>query len=304
MNRKVIIWGHKFGTDTYSYVQNAYYRASNYIGYETYWFDDNDDVSTFDFSNSIFITEHRVRNNMPVLEDCIYFDHFSDEPFEKKERPDHPNYYNFAFFADNWNWPPDDELVQIDVKHFFHKKTNTVITIWGTDLLPPEIDGLEPKLHDESLKYVYFIGTNQGENNNNFERICNANGKYFSRLGGWMGIDYSSPLTIEQNVETVRNSYISFDIRDASHLYVHKRYYPCRLFKNISYGKWTGSNVPAIADVFGDYYTTDSNLETLYYKLVEDSRKCTYEKMRDAMNFVRDHHTYVSRIKSMFSILD
>jgi hypothetical protein len=302
--KKVIIWGHKFGSDTYSYVQNAYYRAAQCIGYETHWFDDNDDVSTFDFSNSIFITEHRVRNNMPVLKDCIYFDHFSDQPFENENRPDHPNYYSFAFFADNWNWPPEEELVDLGTKHFFHKKTNTIITIWGTDLLPAEIDALEPKLHDENLQYVYFVGTSHGENNSNFERICNANGKYFARAGGWLGIDQNVPLTTEQNVEIVRNSYISFDIRDTAHLYVHKRYYPCRLFKNISYGKWTGSNVPAIADVFGEHYTTDSDLETLYHKLVEDSRNCTYEKMRSAMDFVRDHHTYVSRIKSMFSILD
>lgn len=303
-NRKVIIWGHKFPSDTYFYIQNAYHRASKYIGFDTHWFDDNDDVSSFDFSNSIFITEHRARNNMPILEDCVYFDHFSDEPFENKNRPEHPNYYNFAFFGDSWNWPSKEELVEIGSKHFFHKKTNTLITIWGTDLLPSEIDSLEPKLHDENLDKIYFVGTIHGENNLNFERICRSNGKFFTRAGGWSAIDYGTPLTIEQNIEIVRNSYISFDIRDTAHLYEHKRYYPCRLFKNISYGKWSGSNVPAIADVFGDYYTTDSDLETLYYKLVEDSRNCTYEKMRSAMDFVRDHHTYVNRINTMFSILD
>ena len=46
---------------------------------------------------------------------------------------------------------------------------NNIITIWGTDLLPAEIDALEPKLHDENLQYVYFVGTSHGENNSNFE---------------------------------------------------------------------------------------------------------------------------------------
>jgi len=302
-HKKVIIWGHKLGTHTHSYVHNGYYRAAQYLGYETYWFDDNDDVSSFDFSNSIFITEHNVRNRMPILFDCIYFDHFSDEAFLNDQRPNHPNYYNFVFFADNWNWPEETELVEVDIKHFFHKKTNTITTIWATDLLPDEIDKIEPKLHDESLNYLYFVGTPQGSNISKFEQVCNNNGKYFEKIGGWLGIDYRSPLSIEQNIQAIRSSYVSVDIRDGNHL-VHKRYYPCRLFKNISYGKWSGSNVPEIVDVFGEHYTADSNLEILYHKLVEDSRNCTYDKMKNAMNFIRDHHTYVSRLKSMFSILD
>ena len=61
-NKKVIIWGHKFPIDTYFYIQNAYHRASNYIGYETYWFDDNDDISAFDFSNSKFLSTNDCFN--------------------------------------------------------------------------------------------------------------------------------------------------------------------------------------------------------------------------------------------------
>ena len=38
-----------------------------------------------------------------------------------------------------------------------------------------------------------------------------------------------------------------------------------------------------------------------YYSMAISS---LYDKMRSAMDFVRDHHTYVSRLKTMFSILD
>lgn len=303
MDKKIIIWGHKLGSHTHSYVHNGYYRASQFLGYETHWFDDNDDVSSFDFSNSVFITEHNVRNNMPILKDCIYFDHNSDKPFDNTQRPQHSNYYNFIFFADNWNWPDQSELVEFDTKHFFHKKTNTIVTIWATDLLPNEIDLIEPKLHDENLDSIYFIGTPQGQNISKFEQVCNQNKKYFKKVGGWSGIDSRTQISVLQNAQLVRDSYISFDIRDGNHL-IHKRYYPCRLFKNISYGRWTGSNVPEISDLFGEHYTSDSNIESLYYKLVEDSKTCTYEKLKRAMNFVRDNHTYVNRIKSMFSVLE
>jgi tRNA U54 and U55 pseudouridine synthase Pus10 len=174
--------------------------------------------------------------------------------------------------------------------------------MWATDLLPDEIDQVEPELFDESRDSIYFIGTPNGQNILEFKNICERHGKYFRNPGGWSGIYSNSAPDINQNIQMVRDSYISVDIRDAPHL-VQGRYYPCRLFKNISYGRWTGSNHPEIADVFGEHFTTDSNLENLYQKLVEDSRNCTEEKMRSAMSFIRDGHTYVSRLKDMFAIL-
>jgi hypothetical protein len=132
--------------------------------------------------------------------------------------------------------------------------------------------------------------------------ICSKNGKPFKLVGGWNGLHANNAPDINANIQLVRDSYISVDIRDSAHL-IQGRYHPCRVFKNISYGKWTGSNHPEIVDVFENHFTTDSNLENLYHKLVEDSKNCTEKKMRNAMSFIRDSHTYVNRLKSMFSIL-
>ena len=314
--KKIIIWGHKLGTHTHSYVHFGYYRAALFLNYETYWFDDNDDVSNFDFSNSVFITEHNVCKKMPVRDDCIYFNHNVDLPFvlsdrDYKERLEHKNYYNFVYFADRWDpkhnlkWPADEELQYISQHHYYHDKTKTITTMWATDMLPPEIDQLEPELFDENKPYIYFIGSRHGMNINNFENICNKNGKIFKNYGGYSGTNnlYTglAPDLI-QNINMVRDSYISADIRDAPHL-VQGRYYPCRLFKNISYGKWTGSNHKGIEDVFEDNFTCESNLELLYDKLVKDSKDCTYDKMKKAMTFIRDKHTYVNRLNDMFSII-
>jgi hypothetical protein len=43
--KKVVVWGHKLGAHTHSYVHFGYWRASEYLGYQVEWFDDNDDVS-------------------------------------------------------------------------------------------------------------------------------------------------------------------------------------------------------------------------------------------------------------------
>jgi hypothetical protein len=310
--KKVIIWGLKLGTHTHSYVHNGYYRASQYLGYETYWFDDNDDVSSFDFSDCVFITENNACTKMPVRLDCVYFNHYCDIVFDKtdrfSERLNHPKYYNFAFFADTWpdnvarKWPDKEELIELSSHHYLHQKTNTLTTIWATDLLPTEIEQIEPQLHNETIPVIYFVGTPQGPNISQFEHFANVNGKQLQKVGGWTGINCGSAPSIFDNVNLIRDSYISVDIRESTHLN-HGRYYPCRLFKNISYGKWTGSNHPEIADLFGDYFTVDSNIENLYYKLVEDSRNCTYEKMKEAMTFVKDNHTYVNRLQDMFKLL-
>jgi len=311
--KKVVIWGHKIGTHTHSYVHFGYWRAAEYLGYEVEWYDDDDDVSNVDFSESIFITEHNVCKNMPILEDCAYFNHNADLPFGLSDRDTsyrltHARYFNFVYFADRWNpadniiWPSDDDLQKISLHHYYHPKTKTITTMWATDLLPDEIDQVEPELFDETKDSIYFVGTPNGQNIIQFKNICEQNGKYFRNPGGWSGIYSNSAPDINQNIQMVRDSYISVDIRDSPHL-IQGRYYPCRLFKNISYGKWTGSNHPEIADVFGEHFTVDSNLENLYEKLVEDSRNCTEDKMRSAMSFIRDGHTYVSRLKDMFAIL-
>ena len=42
---------------------------------------------------------------------------------------------------------------------------------------------------------------------------------------------------------------------------------------------------------------------SMMQKLLEDTKNCTEEKMRDAMNFVRDYHTYVNRLNGLLAVL-
>ena len=53
---------------------------SSNLGFDTFWFDDKDDVSKFDFTNSLFITEHQVDNHIPKRDDCLYFVHRIKDP--------------------------------------------------------------------------------------------------------------------------------------------------------------------------------------------------------------------------------
>ena len=73
--KKVVIWGHKLHSHTHSYIHAAFYKAFNYLGYNTFWLDDSDLVDGIDFSSSLFITEGQVDKNIPLRADCRYILH-------------------------------------------------------------------------------------------------------------------------------------------------------------------------------------------------------------------------------------
>ena len=81
MQSKVIIWGHKLHSHTHSYIHNSYFKAFKFLGYEVFWFDHNDDVSGFDFSNCIFFTEDQVKKGIPLRNDCKYIAHHIQPSF-------------------------------------------------------------------------------------------------------------------------------------------------------------------------------------------------------------------------------
>jgi hypothetical protein len=69
---KVVIWGHKLHTHTHSYIQAAFHKGFEHLGYKVYWFDDKDNEENFDFSNSFFFTVAENDNNVPIRDDCYY----------------------------------------------------------------------------------------------------------------------------------------------------------------------------------------------------------------------------------------
>ena len=63
---------------------------------------------------------------MPVLQDCFYFIHnidCGDNVFKYVKRPDHPQYYNYLHFFDNFDnhkWPEDSSLVELEQNTYYH----------------------------------------------------------------------------------------------------------------------------------------------------------------------------------------
>jgi len=69
---KFIIWGHKLHESTHGYIHSSYKRALDFLGYETYWVDHRDDISSINFSDAVFIVEHSRSYGMPFIKECKY----------------------------------------------------------------------------------------------------------------------------------------------------------------------------------------------------------------------------------------
>jgi hypothetical protein len=300
LNQKFVIWGYPLHSHTHSYIHYGFFKALKSLGYDVRWFDDINVNENFE--NCIFITESNCKKNIPIIESSKYFIHNFCGGFEKQSLIEHENVYNLLVYHEEYNFP--NNLQSLDDYSWYDPETKNIMIMWGTDLLPEEIDNMQPVLYGKSKSDVNFIGTIQGENAVRFAHICADHGKNFYNLGGYTGSsqnDNSKFYDNSESVNSLRKSYLSFDIREEQHL--RNGYVPCRVFKNISYGMWTGSNSTKIKKFFNEHLTINNNLSQLYDDLVSDYSSSTEEIIRNSMNYVRDNHTYLNRVQSLLSVL-
>ena len=133
---KVVIWGHKLHTHTHSYIHFAYYKTFQHLGYKTYWFDDNDNVSNFDFSKSLFITEGQVDRKIPMRQDCYYILHHCDKNRYSDLNKNQRAISMYVFYTTEFHKYP----TKIDNYVYGDFDLGKICMPWATDLLPHEIE--------------------------------------------------------------------------------------------------------------------------------------------------------------------
>jgi len=285
MSHKIIIWGHKLHSHTHSYIHNSYFKAFKSLGYEVFWFDQTDDISQFDFSNSIFFTEDQVKWGMPLRNDCKYIAHHIQ-----------PSFFNGIDSVLNLgNYIVDvEKFVKVKDQTYFDSKTKTLYQCWATDLLPDEINLDDFCVYDKSKQYVNYVGSLYEEGlefAQEFGSILKDNQKELRLYHG---------VSDEENRQLIRDSFLCPDFRNYHHIKVG--YIPCRIFKTISYGQIIGTNSINVKRVFGDYVVFGSNPNDLYDNMVEAILNQTID-MKEAMLFVKNNHTYINRVKTILEVL-
>lgn len=286
---KVIIWGHKLHSHTHSYIHYAFHKAFKHLGYKTYWLDNKDNIKDFDFSNSLFLTEGQVDQNIPVREDCFYILHNCNMQKYKKIF-DAGNCIILQVYTNDCLQRNDYQL-----KKCFHVdvKNKVIYMPWATDLLPHEIDEIKNQIEKEKKEnfgcYIGSIsGVGQVNNRNNiggFVKACKDNGIEFKT--------YES-ISPEENIRLVRKSLVSPAIQGAWQC--EKGYIPCRIFKNISYGAIGITNSKTVYELFDNKILFDTDTYKLGQKAVKKMSNFDKQELFELMDFVKENHTYINRI--------
>jgi hypothetical protein len=294
---KVVIWGHKPFTHTHSFIHSSYYRAFRRLGFDTYWFDDTDDVSAFDFRNCIFLTEDQAQSKIPLEKTSFYVLHHCALPKYIDAGCRYLNlcnYVNDCTLGKSFNYP-GGSVERITYYSYFDQNNLALYQPWGTDLLPEEILD-EPRRFVRSLKNVFYIGSITSDNREMvdvFSQACRENGKNFV---------VKKSVTDRKARMLVRKSFIAPDIRCQHH--VNVGYVPCRIFKNISYGVIPATNSVFCRDFLGDMLPYAESCYDLYAANVDYLVNAgNLEKSRRLMAEVRENHTYLTRIDSLLSLI-
>lgn len=329
MFSKVIIWGFPLHTHTHSYIHYGWVKGFKHLGYDTYWFDDNNYPSDFDYNNCLFITEGYADYNIPIISSSIYFVHILRNPekyIDKVKRVIEIRYLvdsikdvNYDYILDKSKCKKISECSYYEklhdnggiAKHHENPQSmnyECVYTCWATDLLPDEI--IEDNIYKPRDNTIYWFGSANHTNTKEisiFYQECIKNGINFVTNDPW-----SNPLSFDVVQDYTMKSLMSPDFRssgDPNKIAIgetgtcHKQigYIACRLLKSISYGHLGITNSRHAYELLEKKVIYNSDEKQLFYDAMSQLKN--YELINEQMKLVREKHTYLNRIHDLLEVL-
>jgi hypothetical protein len=295
---KVVIWGHKLHSHTHSYIHHAFYRAFCALGYQTYWMDDKDNLATFDFAHTLFVTEGQADHAIPLRDDCFYILHnctsakYADLKSKKR-------CLTIQVYSDDCLERP--HLKKMAPCIYIDIAGRCLYMPWATDLLPDEIEQEKQKIGRALLKRkptVHWIGTigsglygNTGEISP-FKRACRERGVSFK---------HHAQVSMQKNISYIQQSYMAPAI--VGKWQVEHGYIPCRIFKNISYGQMGITNSYRVYELFEGKIVYNPDTYKLFYDAEKRLKTLSRKELFDLMDFVKTKHTYINRIQTILKCL-
>ena len=289
----IILWGHSNFKHTHSYIHYGFYKAFKYLGYKCLWIDDNN--KNYDLKKSLFITEGQVDNNIPLLNDSFYILHNCNNL--KYNKIPKKNIINLQVFTLDCIFKHKAKKLPFENGYYLD---DCIIISWATDLLPYEINenifNLD-KINKSVKNEINFIGMST-DKWNIVENYCNKNNILYRNYGGF---NLETKVSSKQNMDLIQHSIIAPSIQ--SNWQIKNSYIPCRIFKNISYGKMGLSNNYYVYELFDKKILYDNNIEKLCEKGIKYFLT-NNNNLLELMITVRDKHTYVNRINAIFWLIN
>jgi hypothetical protein len=286
---KWVIWGFRNNWHTHTYIHAAFYRAMQHMGKTVLWMDEPN--SSVDFSNTLFLTENDVCLNIPRRNDCFYANYNGGDPKCRQYFAGFPQLHYAAIYHARAMVP---YKVDISPDATWLPPCGMEMR-WATDLLPHEIEANKPlaRTFVPESNVVYWVGTY--ERNHNWDTVkpfadeCQRNGVTFRPIGGYSG---TPPVSMEENIRLIRESRFAPTIPAGCQM---DGYVPCRIFKNISYGRMGVTNSKHVNAVFGNRLIFDPDSQHLFHTAQEQLPSVPIKLLHDLMDDVAAHHTYINR---------
>lgn len=320
----LIVHGLNTSNHTHRYIHEAIYNTFKYIKkiyhkkIDVYWINDKPLTLYNNTSNKflIFSSPHYNTDKfLPILDNAYYILHYNkinyvtkdiirkyDNLLKKKQAVKY-----VEFRCKNINKEKIDDSV-----FWYDKDDNSLHIPWATNLMPEEIDKNIDSI--KSLKTIqykyknsYFCGSIWYRNKDTMNIWNNLCLKY----------NIKCELVREKNEKVhqknIKDAYIAPAIQGKSHITSKDKFYvPCRIFKNISYGNIPVTNNIGVYNLFKDFLIFyDNDLEKLivkynaYINSLNDVKNFKKHKddMIKVMTYVKENHTYLSRIKLLVNKL-
>lgn len=292
MKFKIVIWGHKLHSHTHSYIHSAFFKAFQYLGYETLWLDNSDDISSINFDNSLFITEGQVDQKIPLNKSSKYVIHNC-----KEEQYDGVKKLKLQVYTNGIENSSGVSGEKIEQCTYYDKEKNILYQPWATDLLPHEINGIYHEPQDKMSVWIgSFCGGYHG-NDEEFQPYIQALKQHDYR----MAVYHPGTCSFEENITVVRQHELAPSI--VGRWQKVNGYVPCRIFKNISYGKLGLTNSKTVYELFEESVIFDENTYLMFLKYKNTSEEQRKNLFIHANNLIIHEHTYINRIKNLLKFI-
>jgi hypothetical protein len=306
---KVVVWGHKLldarTANTFAFIHDSWYRTFKSMGYDVLWLDNNDDLSGISFENCLFLTEGQVDQNMPVVASSKYVLHNCNL---NKYRGIIKNVLNLQVYTHDCL---ARDVVPVDAEQYaFYQKeadfsrpdhccdNRTLYQPWATNLLPDEID---PDKTIASLyqrqKRIFWVGSIMGGPHRNDDKIqelilaAKAEGVQFIH----------AKLQNDLQPRAIAESWVAPAVQGTWQ--VDKGYIPCRVFKNLSFGRMTPTNSPTVMRLFKDKLPFSQDVGEMYRLGAAWEQNPDLQTLRELIVLVKEKHTFVNRVNNILKVL-
>lgn len=290
----VVVWGHPLHSHTHSYIHNAFIRGFDYLRYKWYWLDDKKPFESYGITlpeKCLYITEGQVDKNIKLNPNSYYLLHNCNMEKYYKVIPK-----NHILTLQVYTLNCEASSFPLKGNRFIRYDGNTIYMPWATDLHPHEIDNNIAKLeqiHRNTKNICHFIGMYIDDPWKNCKETCQENNIQFAYVGGFS----NNNVSIEENVRRVQEALIAPAFQ--SSWQVEHGYIPCRIFKNISYGKMGITNSSTVQEFFNGKLIYDSDVKIATKKAIENATSPDFDLLKELMIDIRDNHTYINRIKDI-----